>query len=837
MRINLNTDWQLTYRDLTVTADKAGSVLAEADFFYAGSLPCDVRMPLIKQGLIQDPVVADYCFASEWVEEKSWWFYKEFNLTEGQLQSHQAARLVLESLDLLATVFLNGQELGQHKSAHYPFSKEVRRWLVTGKNTLLVRLTAGAESVDKSQYEYLAPYTGVEKEAGRGEKARTFLRKPQYVFGWDWAPRVASIGIMKNAWLDFLPELEISSIHPVTLSVRSVAKLRFTVEFNNLLPVSTREVTVTVSVQQDKQDIWQSSRQVLAASGVNYFSLDALIHSPRLWWPAGAGDQPLYTVTALVRSGDQQAKKTVRFGIRTIRLDQNKSKEGGRRFAVRVNGVNIYCKGANWVPADSIYARVSPQKYEALLQEARAANFNMLRVWGGGIYERDEFYQLCDELGIMVWQDLMFACALYPDDQEWFLNLVRQEIDYQTRRLRHHPSLALWCGNNENHWLFQDVLSSGLEVSGGLNIYNQLAPALIRANCPQIPYWRSSPYGGALPNDSTLGDRHHWHDCTMNEDVNKRVTPEEYDKVTARFISEYGYIGPCSTESIAKYHAGHKVEPGSAIWDLHNNTFEKGTVPAGIKKHYSDPEDLALEDYLAYARLVQGLIYGYSLESIRFKLQNNGALFWMYSDAWGEVGWSIVDYYLDRKPAYYHVKRAFAPHKLILRYSYLDRTVRILGANDTAIRLDFTLEYGYAPFDGPASTTKIPVQLLPFQRRILHSFPLPDEDMARGFVFARGGQAALALLRQKAFRELAPAAGEVTLTGWRKEGPDLLVDLASKGYTHAVTLNLPASWRLDDAYFDMLPGDRRTVRIYGGARQLDPARLAPVFLTPEGPDR
>jgi beta-mannosidase len=832
MKLSLNKEWKLLYRDLSVDAAQVLDVLEADDYIDAGSLPCDAHVPLIKAGIIKDPVVADYCFDCEWMERKSWWFRRDFEVGAKDMDC-RSAKLVIESLDLFAHVFINGRSVGTHQSCHFPFTAEISKFLNEGKNSLLIRLTMGPEEIAKADYDYLADSASSGGKEDRGEKARVFLRKPQYVFGWDWGPRIGTVGIMKNAWIDFLNDMTITHLHPVILEAKKDSRLRFETVFENLLPVSTQEAYLTLDVKFEGKTVYTENRNVLALSGLNYVDFDITIPDAKLWWPNGAGEQPLYTAELIIKSGKNTVKnEPVRFGIRTAVLNIEKYGENDRRFAVKVNGVNIYCKGGNWIPADSVYGRVSSEKYRTLVSEAKECNFNMLRVWGGGIYERDEFYDFCDETGILLWHDFMFACALYPDDKEWYRELVRKEIDYQTKRLRNHPCIALWCGNNENQWLYEKHFnkSSSECVSGGLAIYNEIIPVIVRSNCPEIPYWPSSPYGGKSPNDNEAGDRHHWNDCTMNKDMEKRITPEEYDKVSSRFITEYGYIGPCSEATIKKYYDDKPVIRNDKIWNLHNNTHEKATVPEGIRKHYADPEKLDLIDYLQYARLVQGLMYSYSLEAIHFYLKNDGSLFWMYNDTWGEVGWTIIDYYLDRKPSYYYVKRAFAPIKIILRKSPDKKKVLVMGCNDTSTDKKIELEYGYVSFDGKYDTNKETVTLPAFSKGIVLEFDMPKGDEKKGVIFARGGDAPLALLRTGTFRNYAPVESSITVTGIEERGKDLAVTLKSSGYSHAVSLGLETNIHLDDEYFDMLPGDVRTVIVKNAPDLKD--SIKPVFLVP-----
>jgi len=834
MKLNINDNWKLLYRELDVTTDNLAEIESATDCISPISLPCDVRMPLIRHHIIKDPVVADYCFESEWVEDKSWWFINEFTLSAQDMNAN-GIRLVLESLDLCADIFMNGKHIGTHQSCHYPFEAEVLNCVTEGFNRLTICLTAGHEKVTAEQAQKMNKYVCTEKSANRGDRGdsrRVFLRKPQYVYGWDWAPRVVSIGIMKNAYLNINNVFAVQSVHPVTLEINpNNARMRFDVEIENFTAISTSDAKVQLNVRYKNESILTLSKEIFAQPGTNFVRFDAVIENPLLWWPNGAGAQPLYTIHTTVISNEiEYTGKPVQMGIRTIALNTEKIDGNRRTFSLQVNGKDIFCKGANWIPADSIYARITPEKYETLVKEARECNFNMLRVWGGGIYETDLFYELCDKYGILVWQDFMFACALYPDDTEVFKRDVEKEIDYQTRRLRHHPCLALWCGNNEIQYLFSNDVESNYKkgVSMGMDIFNKLMPKVVRANCPEIPYWRSSPFGGKTPNAGEIGNQHFWNDCTMNPDMNKRITPEAYDKVTSAFVSEYGYVGPCSEATIRKYHGGHEIARNSDIWNLHNNTFEKETVAAGVRKHYIEPDTLALPDYLKYARLVQGLMYAYSLEAIRFYEHSNGSLFWMYNDAWGEVGWSIIDYYLDRKPSYYYVKRAFAPVKFILRPSAGGKEIFVLGVNDTSNMVDVTVEYGYAGFNGVYDTAGKSIALPPFSKGIVFSFDMPSQDLRQGVIFARANNAApmeipLAIMRAVDYRDYASHTCAINIEKIETNGCDYNITVKSTGYCHAV--HFEPALRLNDAYFDMLPGETRTVTAYGAAGNIKPEAI------------
>jgi beta-mannosidase len=827
--IDLNKGWNLRYENLSWGMEKAPVVLAQSDGWMQCDVPCDVHIPLIEKGIIKEPLEALNCFDCEWIEKKSWWFRKDF-IMDGDMSGFVASELTFEALDVEADIFLNGIYLGHHRSAHYPFTKDVQSMLRSGDNTLLVRVTSGLEYFNDKDISPFEKTVNKEPEKGRGDARRVFLRKAQYVYGWDWGPRVATCGIVGDVYIKQYSKVAVRGIHVVTKSIEgSTAVLSIEVEAENLHPFKSLDGTINLDISFEGERIISRKETCHYRSGLNFLQFDITIDNPNLWWPNGMGAQALYTLNVTAQIGEASDYQRLKFGIRTIRVKTDPINEHERFFAFEVNGVKTFCKGGNWIPADSIYARVTDEKYDALLSEAREANFTMLRIWGGGIYERDIFYQKCDEYGILVWHDFMFACALYPDNLDWFQREVENEIDYQTKRLRNHPCIALWCGNNENHWGFMGWWRGEkmAEFFGGGLSYNRIAPAIVEKNCPEIFYWNSSPYGGAEPNGYDIGDTHHW-DLTMNADMKKRITPEGYDNIPWKFVSEYGYIGPCVKSTIEKYHAGNPVIRYGDIWNLHNNTFEKDTVAAGITKHYRDSDDLDIDSYLLYAGLCQGLMYEYSLESIRFSRDCWGSLFWMYNDCWGEVGWTIIDYYLKRKPSFYYVKRAFAPVNLILRSD--NNIVKVMGVNDTPKSLSFDVEYGYISFDGSIRETNTTnVTLEPFSKRIVLEFEKGDHDYKNGVVFVRPtvSEVLPAVLRTHDFRELNIKKPELRVSNFEATEDTVRFMVSTDTYAHAVHFNLDPDIHLSDEYFDLLPGQSRTIEIMNGLSGIDCGLIKP----------
>ncbi|HVO38292.1 MAG TPA: glycoside hydrolase family 2 protein [Spirochaetia bacterium] len=830
MRLDLNDGWEVRFEGMEKSAADWVVIERRTEGWMPCSLPCDVRVPLIEAGIIREPLDEMNCYDSEWIEDRSWWFRKRLSMDAGLLRQAAECRLRFEMLDVHADIFLNGRLVGHHSSAFYPFEIDVRELLLPGANVLGVRLTTGLERVRDEDFAGYSTCIATEALAGRGtrgDKRRALLRKPQYVFGWDWGPRAATCAIAGDASLTMVGMLRVESLRAVTRSIEgSTARLDICVEAENTHPWSTAEGRVSVEVSDGGKVVAKASSDLLLRSGINHVDFDLAVPEAKLWWPNGHGEQALYTVTAAVLSGGPAGEYApvdtafARIGIRTVQLDQT-PEFGGRRFALVVNGVTVHCKGSDWIPADSLYARVTAAKYRKLVEEAKTANFTMLRIWGGGRYESDTFYDACDEAGILIWHDFMFACAIYPDNEDWFREEVRREAEYQTRRLRNHPSLALWCGSNENSWGFVDWWNGGKNPKapfwGGARLYNYILPETVRKNCPEIPYWNGSPYGGEHPNGNDAGDRHHWVEAMMSPNVEDRIVPEAYDKVEARFITEYGYVGPCIPQSIARYHAGKPVDRTGPVYLHHSNTFEKETVIAGIRKHYRDPEGMTNDQYFLYAALVQGLMYGYSLESLRSSPRNSGSLFWMYADCWGEVGWTIVDYYLKRKPSWYFVRRAFMTHRLILRVRNGD--IEATGINDTPADYACWIEYGSTRLDGAGSSVKEAKLTLPARSRgVVLSFPVHPADPRESLEFVRpldAGEALLpAILRQVEHRHLrmVDPGLEVTETARGKERE---LTVRAKAFAHAVHFSLGDDGEASDEYFDLLPGESRRIVVTG----------------------
>ena len=399
----MNENWKLHESLLSVEKDQWAYVHGLEDGWYHCSLPADVRMPLIAAGVIKDPVLADYCRESEWIEKRAWWFEHTFDSSDVDLEE-DIIELILEGLDSRSDIFINGQYIGSHYSVHYPFVYDIKDKIRDGGNVITVRVSSGLEAVSDQDLSELNYAVCLETDNGgkyRGDARRAFVRRPQYTVGWDWGPKVITCGITGGARLEGHKKIAVREVSLHTEEAGEQAKLKLMLNVENLGFISSRDGTYKVRISYKGKTVFeQLYKDRLFTSGYNYFEEEILIPDAKLWWPNGYGSQPLYDVEVEAACEDVTEKyPAFRIGIRKLELNTDVLKGKDRKFQFVINGKPIYCKGGNWIPNDFIYARVTDEKYRVLIDEAAEANFNMLRIWGGGLYERDLFYDLCDEKG------------------------------------------------------------------------------------------------------------------------------------------------------------------------------------------------------------------------------------------------------------------------------------------------------------------------------------------------------------------------------------------------------------------------------------------------------
>ncbi len=823
--VNISGGWDLIERPLSDGTEACASV-SSAKTSLKAVAPGDVNDALVAAGRLPEPLTGLNFQQFGFVTERSWWWRRRLEVP-AEFADAAEVELSLDGLDIHADIWFNGIHLGHHASSFYPFSRDVRKLLrFDDCNEILVRLTTGGERVspDKLAGE-LASTVPTEANRGypeRGFPGRIWLRKPAYVWGWDWGPPLPTCGITGKTFLAARGSLSIGDVAMSTALSGNSASVGCRVEIERLAATTSTRGDVWITLTDaDGCEFRAEKQEIPVNGGLNYFDLTLQLPSARLWWPNGSGEQHLYGVKVEACCADgSKAEKYFDYGVRTVRMVDEPGK-----FCFEINGVPIFIKGGNWIPPDSLYGRVSVDKLRKLVDEAAEANFNLLRVWGGGRYELDEFYDACDRRGIMLWHDFMSACAFLPADEPWFEHEFKREVDFQIRRLRNHASILLLCGNNEVGQ-FHEWLRPGTEIQDpGWVLYHRTIPRLCALLCPDIPYRPTSPYGGATTvHDPREGDAHHW--IVMRPDPAFWSWPEYWDQNEVPiFNSEYGYGGPACITSTRQYMGCDTAELAGEVARQHTNTFyDQPRVAHSILEHYGETSPMPLERYILLGGLCQGLNLGYSLESQRANLHTEGAVFWMYNDTWGENGWTIVDYYLRRKISYYNVKRCLAPRRLVWRrggqvFGGHPEEVLLIALNDSDTPLACPCRIGYLGYKGEKALglQEVSIQVPPRQKAVAARLPVPDaESLDAGTLVALPlPEYGLnhASWRHCRFRDMDLPPGSVRIDSVQEQADSFEVTLIAPSYTHAVHLMLPDDSNPDDAYFDMLPGIPKIIQV------------------------
>jgi beta-mannosidase len=841
--VHLNREWSVLPEDFSCIGEAGlGRVRHQREGWLPAQVPGEIHLDLMRAGQMPDPVLGIHMPECHWPETKSWWYRTTLDLDEQSLQ-HERLRLIFDGLDLYAQVFVNDRLVGESANALVPSEFDVQPFVTAGRNQVVVRLTVGSELArdetlpgqGKEWRPNSAAAGAIPNPMREGDlyghrnwNGRKWLRKPQFSYGWDWVDALPNIGIWRGVCLEGRSYAVVQDLRLDTLRQDGRVYLEMAAVVENLHPWSERTCVFELDIQPPVGGALLHRQYSINALPGRTALRDVIeIPDARLWWPNGMGDQPLYQVTARTRdaAGAICDQRQFAIGLRTIEIDRSPLAEGSR-FCLRVNGQDVFCRGVNIGPHDAILARITDQKYERLVAEAQHAHVNMIRINGCSIFEPPVFYEACDRAGILVWHDFLLTDTSYPEQDDAFCSAVRAEVETAIRLLRHHPSIALWCGSNECSWLFEmwNTDRSLPLDTGGQKFYYQLFPDVCRQLDPHRPYWPNSPLGGETPNSELAGNCHWWFPFFMNPDINRRIRHEVFDECRARFVTEYGVIGPCHLDSIHEYLSAEQRQPASKAWQKHTNTFEKETVPAAIRLHYASPEKLAVPDYVLYGGMFQAIIHGHAMEALRFRKCDpvddcQGALIWSYSDCWGETGWSILDYYLRRKASYYWFSRACAPLKVIVRQRGEHLVTRIV--NDTLQSFTGRVAFGWWRLDGSSWDVETkPVSVLANGMLEVNMAPLlpaserdPRQWLYAAVLYAEDGLAfdqSIWLLLPH--RELALAAPEIKINP-RSDGG---LEVSSPVYCHGVHVEDHGREVISDNWFDLLPGIPKLIQAVAG---------------------
>ena len=743
---------------------------------------------------------------ARFIEEQFWLYSRTFTLTEDDLAGGNRVRLVFEGLDLYAVIYVNGREVGTHFNFYTPCRLDVTDVVKAGENKLDVKLESGLYHVADKPLDNLLINENIRLTR------RVYMRRPQSAFEWDWSPRLLNVGIFKPCRVEIAPFFadEISVMQTLSDDYsRATLNIR-----QHLSLVGEHKLRVEASIAETGTTVaWEG-----VAKGNAPARLTLNIENPRLWHPRGHGEQYRYTLTVRVldKDGNVLCETVKKIGLRRVEVDMSPHPKGGRHMRVLVNGVRVFMRGGDFIPSDIIFSRLTRDVYETHISEAIAENFNALRVWGGGVYESDDFYELCDENGILVWQDFIGACATYPSFDKEFMDNYSAEVRYQLRRLSSYASLIILCGNNEIEQAFWR--EERYRMYSDANLYYFIIPRIMREEGDDQHYYQpSSPWSpdGLRATDETAGDQHTWSIGFYNHNH------FGYRKMESRFPSEGGILGPTSLPCMMACLGEGQRYMHSFDFKLHDNAIGDRDMGA--------PEDalrdmlgieipmygMDIRDYVYYGGFVHG--EGLTEYHLNFRRRMNdttsASIFWMFNDAWPATrSWTTLDFLRNRTPAYHPVRRAMAPVTVdIVRE---DDGFDIVGINDYLDEKQGTLVYGYATPDGSeVKTETVSVSLIANDSAPvahLSAEGLPEDAVPFAELSVEGEETARRKFVEKPYHQLGLTPCEIKVTSNGDGTATYLADRLVLG----VCLDLDGEDKeLSDNFFDLFPNRPYTVKL------------------------
>ncbi|MBK7709141.1 MAG: glycoside hydrolase family 2 protein [Acidobacteria bacterium] len=773
------------------------------------TVPGCVHTDLLANRKIDDPFYRDNEKNLQWIGKTDWEYRTNINVTAASL-GRQNLDLVFYGLDTYAEVYLNEVPILSADNMFRTWRVPVKDKLRVGSNTLRIKFRSPINEIlpimKKLDYELPA-------SNDQGEKTSPYTRKAPYQFGWDWGPRFVTSGVWRPVKLHVWDAARVEDFY--------IRQDRVSTERADLTAVleiaasSAVEIKIVVNAGNENQSVVV----VKLAPGVKKYELPLKIANPRLWYPAGLGEQALYDfkvrlVNVASKSIDQRSRRT---GLRTLEL-RRKPDQYGVSFEFIVNGIPVFGRGANWIPADIFPTRVTKEKYRELLTSLKDANMNMLRVWGGGIYEDDYYYDLADEMGILVWQDFMFACSMYPGDRA-FLENVRQEAIDNVKRLRNHPSIVIWAGNNEIetawlHWGWKERLPNQL-WDDYLKLFARLLPEVLDEYDPLRPYWQSSPSSNfqADPEFQGIGDTHYWQVWHAEKPY------KEYEKQFPRFMSEYGFQSFPELETVKSYTTEADRSSIETPVMLAHQRHPRGNqlVREYMLREYDQPKDFESFLYVSQVLQAEGIKIG-AEHFRRIMPRNMGSLYWQANDVWPVASWSGMDYFGRWKALMYYTKRFYAP--MLISPTVDDAgNVNVTVVSDSPYPKQARMTLTLMDFAGKALNSKaIDINIEPLKGRSYFTQAAADflngADDKNSFLLAEleidGRTVSQNEYFFKPFKELNILRPNIATTV-TKSADGFRIVLATDKLARSVYLSGVGDGFFSDNYFNLIPG--RTVEI------------------------
>tara|TARA_Y100000748_G_scaffold303472_1_gene308712 strand:+ start:661 stop:3150 length:2490 start_codon:yes stop_codon:yes gene_type:complete len=617
------------------------------------TVPGCVHLDLLANDLIPEPFYGTNEKDIQWISDKDW-SYRLIFQPDTELLTRDRILLIFHGLDTYVTVFLNDEKVIEADNMFHPWRVDVKGLLKEGENELLVQFFSPINKILPilESGNHILPAVN-----DQIKNTSPYTRKAPYHYGWDWGPSFATSGIWQAVELIGTGKWSIKSAQIIQEKVSSrKADLALQLVIECSIDI---EAELLIREQRSNTNI---SKSVQLKHGDNTLTHRIHIDHPELWWPVGHGDQNLYEFQIGLEAESGKQNLTKRIGLRDFKVVQKKDDQGAG-FSFVVNNKPIFAKGANWIPADSFTTRLKKQDYLSLLKSAVSANMNTLRVWGGGIYESDDFYDLCDEMGILVWQDFMFACSLYPGDED-FLKSVEKEAKYQVDRLKHHPSIILWCGNNEiatawHNWGWKEKYPERVYKKDYKNLFHEVLPSVCRELDPNRLYWPSSPGdSNKLPKTGQnygSGDNHFWDVWHGGKDFHA------FEKNIGRFMSEYGMQSFPDLQTVDLFCDEEQQDLDSKIIKSHQKApLGNPKVEKYVDMYFPKPKNFRA--FVITSQIMAGEAIKHAVEAHRRAMPYcMGSLYWQLNDCWPVASWSSLDYYGNWKALHYYAKEFFGP--------------------------------------------------------------------------------------------------------------------------------------------------------------------------------
>lgn len=795
-------------------------------------VPGTVHTDLHKNGLIPHPYVEKNELDLQWIDKKEWLYKSELNITADMLEQ-ECLDLVFDGLDTIASVTINGELIIEADNMYRQWKKNIKAFVVEGNNELLVHFHSpigyGIEQLNNSPYTLPAPNDDSVLGGVEDNKVSMFIRKAPYHFGWDWGPRFVTSGIWKAPRLECWSAARIDDVYVEQKDIsEEIAVLNVHVTIQSTMDQ-------TLNLELSTTDF--SLEKVLdIPAGKTTVSLPVELVQPDLWWTHDLGTQNLYDFSVNIKKSSTIVDtKTVRTGLRNIRLVQKPDSQG-KSFYFELNGLPVFIKGANHIPLDTFLPEISEKQYEEEISSVRNANMNMIRVWGGGIYESDLFYSLCDENGLLVWQDFMFACSMYPGNSE-FLENVSIELEENIVRLRNHASIALWCGNNEIDSMWKEY---GENTSWGWGwksqyephhrkevwqaydtIFHKLIPEKLNEHLPENNYWPSSPLSELTYDEnqhsslkSHKGDIHFWNVW------HSRAPIEDYNNFIGRFMSEYGFQSFPERSTYGKITEDHNLSIESDIVNHHQkNKSGNDLILYYLNQYFKAPK--SFEGYIYMSQQLQAYAFDTATRAHRKAMPYcMGTLYWQINDSWPGASWSTIDYYGNWKAGHYAVKEAYK--ETILVYEEKDSQILVHGVTDSLKDRSFDLKMYHAQFDSETMDhfksihVTVPKQSSTLILEIDKASFSNQERNNSSYLYAElinesGETVEMAVKLFDKLKNISLVQPDITYSS-EQINDDIEFVIESDKFAKGVYLQTSVKGKFEYNHFDLVPGKKRTVR-------------------------